>query len=69
MQLFIFESRKGSEKSSNRLSRMKKEYQRENSWYSDEEEEFIFNPDTEKLSIFDLEETELVSYPVEGNEE
>lgn len=64
-----FESRKGPEKSSNRFSRMKKEYQRENSWYSDQEEEFIFNPDTEKLSIFDLEETELVNYPVEGNEE
>ena len=48
---------------------MKKEFQRENGWYSDEEEGFIFNPDTEKFSIFDLEETELVNYPVEGNEE
>ena len=63
-----FESRKGLEKTSNRLSRMKKEFQRENSSYSDEEEGFIFNPDTEKFSIFDLEETELVNYPVEENE-
>ena len=48
---------------------MKKEFQRENGWYSDEEEGLIFNPDTEKFSIFDWEETELVNYPVEENEE
>ena len=64
-----FESRKGFGKSSNHLSRMKKGFQRKDSYYSDEEEGFIVNPDTEKLSIFDLEETDLVNYPVEENEE
>ena len=48
---------------------MKKGFQRKDSYYSDEEEGFIVNPDTEKLSIFDLEETDLVNYPVEENEE
>ena len=54
-----FESGKSLGKSSNRLSRMKKGLQWEDSEDSDDEE---------GLSVFDLEEADLADYPMEENE-